>query len=137
MCQVRITAMDYSGSLTVLKKVLIADDDLPILDLLTEVIKTDCGAEVFVAHDGEAAWEIVRRERPDLVLSDVRMPKLGGLELCRQLKSDPESRGITVILISAVHDLDTSSCEADCYLRKPFDINILSETVLRFLNKVA
>ena len=77
------------------------------------------------AADGEAGWTKVQEDAPDLVLSDVMMPKVGGFELCRRIKSDPELRAIPVILLTAragdEATLEGLECGADDYVAKPFD----------------
>lgn len=81
---------------------------------------------VLEAADGEAGLALAKARVPDIVLSDVMMPKLGGLELCRALKSDPETDFIPVILLTAKaapeDKLDGLGELADDYLTKPFDV---------------
>src|ERR1043165_3808789 len=79
--------------------VLVVDDLVANLDLLTAILSAQ-GYHVLRAGDGEEAVEIVKRENPDLVLSDVRMPKCDGFDLCRALKSSPETRLTPIVLMT-------------------------------------
>ena len=80
-------------------RVLIVDDDRRILDLLVELLQLE-GYEVATAADGAEAIELSIGFAPDVVVSDVVMPVVGGLELCRRLKEDPRTAYIPVLLIS-------------------------------------
>ncbi len=115
-----------------LSKILIVDDEAQLVELLLMVLD-DGQCELLCAYDGEEALELVRRERPHVVLSDVMMPRLNGQDLCRQIKADSELVHIPVILMSAMHRLDASECGADELIRKPFDIAVVRRTVDRFL----
>ena len=113
-----------------MKKVLVADDEDGIVRLITAILD---GADVTViaAHDGTEALEKVRAQRPDLVLSDVMMPGLDGRALCRIIKADPDLSGTPVVLMSALARLDLGDCDEDAFLRKPFGVTTLVETLDR------
>jgi two-component system alkaline phosphatase synthesis response regulator PhoP len=102
---------------------LIADDETSIRGLVRVTLEGQ-GFEIFEAADGEAAMEIARAEQPALILLDVMMPRLDGLEVCRRLKGDPATKGIIVVLLTAMaQDNDRErglSAGADDYLTKPF-----------------
>ena len=105
-------------------RVLIVDDDQKICDLLTELIEHE-GYEVVSAADGGRGLEIVHSFEPDVVISDVVMPVLNGIELCRRLKKDVRTADIPIILISGLHNAGEHSLEgltagADDYLQVPF-----------------
>lgn len=116
----------------VMKTVLVVDDEAEIVELIAMVLEEGDYA-VLSAYDGEQALELVRKHRPQLVLSDVMMPRLDGRELCRRIRSDPETSGTVIILMSAIHRLDSGGCSADELIRKPFDIMSVSDTIDRFL----
>jgi len=82
------------------------------------------GYQVLTAEDGEQALRRARSERPDLVVLDIHLPDKSGLEVCRELKSDPETRGIYVILLTALgRERDEEAglqSGADEFLTKPF-----------------
>jgi PAS domain S-box-containing protein len=105
-------------------RVLIVDDDRKILDLLVELLQLE-GYEIATATDGKEAVELCIGFGPDVVVSDVVMPVLGGLELCRRLKEDPRTAYIPVLLISGRIPSDDAGIEglnagADDYLDLPF-----------------
>ena len=105
-------------------RVLIVDDDLEVRALLTELIENE-GYEVASAADGGSALQIVNSFEPDVVISDVMMPVLDGIELCRQIKKDPRTADIPVLLISGLRNAVEDSIEgltagADDYLDVPF-----------------
>src|ERR1700741_5645272 len=82
-------------------KVLTVDDDRKILDLLVDLLELE-GYEVATAVDGAQTVELAFSFHPDLVVRDVVMPVLGGLELCRRLKEDERTACIPVLLISGL-----------------------------------
>lgn len=115
-----------------MKTVLIVDDEPDIVDLMSLVL-TDGKTRILTAYDGEQALQTVREERPQLVLTDIMMPRLDGYSLCRQIRSDPVMKGMAIILMSALQTLDSCKCAADEYINKPFDVLSLRETVGRLL----
>lgn len=118
--------------------ILVADDEDAMVLLLREALQ---GAhyEVVVAHDGEEAIEKLRKSPPDLVLLDVKMPKMSGFDVCRQIKSDIFLRHIPVMLLTA--QTGTSSKVtgleqgADDYLTKPFDLSELIARIRTLLRR--
>ena len=104
-------------------KLLIADDEASIRGLVRVTLEGE-GFEIFEAADGEAAMEIARTEHPRLILLDVMMPRLDGLEVCRRLKGDPATKGIVIVLLTAMaqeNDRERGlSAGADDYFTKPF-----------------
>lgn len=109
------------------KKVLIVDDEAHIRLLLEQTLDPllDEGVDLLTAENGRVALEIVREERPDLVLLDVMMPVMNGFDVCKTLKADSELRGIFVMMLTAKgQELDRvagAEVGADLYLTKPFD----------------
>lgn len=79
--------------------IMVAEDHEDILYVLKRALER-AGHEVVTATDGAAAWEAVRLHRPDVVVTDVDMPRMNGLELCRAIRADPELRHIPVVLAS-------------------------------------
>ena len=104
-------------------KVLIVDDESLNVDVLSRLLRHD-GYEVICATNGALALDAVGREHPDVVLMDVNMPEVGGLEACRQLKGDPATRFLPVILLTgltaAADRLEGIDAGADDFLSKPF-----------------
>jgi PAS domain S-box-containing protein len=84
-------------------RILVVDDELSNFDLLNQIFLSD-HYDVLWADEGTKALEMVRRERPDLVLLDVMMPGMDGYEVCRRLSADPLTRGIPVIFLTCIGD---------------------------------
>src|SRR4051794_8946958 len=81
--------------------VLVADDEPAVLEVLADVVE-DLGHDVVRARDGDEALRLAREHRPHLVVTDHVMPRLSGLDLCRELKADAALAHIPVILLSGV-----------------------------------
>jgi DNA-binding response OmpR family regulator len=105
------------------RTVLGVDDDPVIVKLLQVNFEME-GYKVLTAPDGEEGLERAQRDRPDIVILDVMMPRLNGLEVAKALKADPETMNIPVVLLSAkaqVSDIQAGQSLADEYITKPFD----------------
>lgn len=85
-------------------KILIADDNPTNVELL-EVYLAELECEIETACDGQDTLDKVARFQPDLILLDIMMPKLSGFEVCQQLKSDDETRGIMILMVTALNEL--------------------------------
>jgi signal transduction histidine kinase/DNA-binding response OmpR family regulator/ligand-binding sensor domain-containing protein len=89
--------------------------------------------DVATAEDGAQAWEIIQKQMPDLVVSDIMMPNTNGFELCKQIKSTYETSHIPIILLTALtgktEQLHGLGLGADDYLTKPFDMILLSQKI--------
>ena len=94
------------GALTDLSsaRILLVDDNQQNLELMHAYLES-LPCRLSSARDGVEAIEAIQRERPDLVLLDVMMPKMSGFEVCRKLKSDPATRDIVVIMVTALHEV--------------------------------
>ncbi len=91
--------VDTSGS-----RILVVDDNEQNLELLVEYLDSlDCTIET--AIDGIDALEKIEQTPPDLILLDIMMPRMSGFEVCRKLKSDPETRDIPIIMVTALNEL--------------------------------
>lgn len=106
------------------KKILAVDDERHIVRLV-EVNLQRAGYEVVTAYDGREALEKVKSENPDLVVLDVMMPYMDGFEVLKNLKADPTTAEIPVIMLTAkAQDADVFrgwQSGVDCYLTKPFN----------------
>lgn len=112
------------------KKVLVVDDQVGIRVLLVEVFSTE-GYETYQASNGKAALQIVREKRPDLVLLDMKIPGMDGLEILKQIREfDPS---IKVIMMTAYGELamirKATDLGALIHFTKPFDIDELRAAV--------
>jgi DNA-binding response OmpR family regulator len=117
-------------------RVLVVDDD-PVIVRLLEVNFEMEGFEVISAVDGMDGVEKARAQQPDIVVSDVMMPKLNGLELCVALKTDDTTSHIPIVLLSAkaqVADIRAGlDAGADDYVTKPFEPLDLIDRVNKLL----
>jgi CheY-like chemotaxis protein len=106
-----------------MKTLVVIDDEPAITEVLRQVLE-DEGYRVAVANNGQAGLRLIQEEQPDLVLSDVMMPGLGGIELARRVQRDPCLKGTPVILMSAGRG-PGSDLEGLCraFVRKPFSID--------------
>jgi two-component system alkaline phosphatase synthesis response regulator PhoP len=105
------------------KRVLIVDDEVQICQLVKDVLEED-NYTATTAHSTDEAFQKLKVTLPDMVLLDVRLPTIGGLEFCRQLKQDPRTRKLPIIMLT-VQDTETDKViglevGADDYLTKPF-----------------
>jgi CheY-like chemotaxis protein len=104
-------------------KLLIADDE-PAVRALVRVTLEDDEYRILEAGDGVEALQLVRAENPSLVLLDIMMPRMNGLEVCRIIKSDPTTSGTVVVMLTAQaqqRDRDRGlAAGADVYFTKPF-----------------
>src|SRR5262249_19238302 len=119
-------------------RVLVVDDQQSNRDLLSRWLERR-GHEVLLAADGAAALELIRRHPCDLVLLDVVMPGMSGIEVLQGLKSEAALRDVPVIVISALNDLDSAvrciELGAEDYLPKPFEPLLLGARVGSSLEK--
>jgi len=118
------------------KKILIADDEQNIVISLEFLMKRE-GFEVSIANDGEEAVNMIRAQRPDLVLLDVMMPKKSGFEVCQEIKADPALQSVRILMLTA-KGRDTEVAKglalgADAYMTKPFSTKELVERVRSML----
>ena len=118
------------------QKILIVDDEPNILVSLEYLMKRE-GFEVLLARDGQEALDVLRRERPRLVLLDVMMPRKSGFEVCQELRADEAIRDTLVLMLTAKgRDTDVAKglgVGADAYVTKPFSTRELVEKVRALL----
>src|SRR5579864_5605936 len=124
------------GSVPMAFTILVVDDD-PVIQKLLAVNFEMEGYRVITASDGEEALEQVAAEHPGVVVLDVMMPKLDGIEVTRRIKADPGTRSTPVLLLSAkaqAKDIAIGmEAGADAYLTKPFEPLDLLERVAALL----
>ncbi len=112
--------------------IVVADDMAPLRETLCETLTTD-GYTVLPAEDGDVAMSLVRSKSPDLVLTDINMPSLNGIELCRRLKENPATRLIPVMLLTGLDGprerLAGIDAGADDFLTKPVNTSELRARV--------
>ena len=105
------------------KRILIVDDDVEMAHIMQETLHQR-NYQTVLAHDGIQAIEQAKREKPDLILLDVRMPFFSGLWFCDVFKQRPETNHIPIVMVSAMTDDDhvrkAHDLGASGYLKKPF-----------------
>ncbi len=114
------------------KKAVVVDDDLKIV-MMVEKALTGIGFEVFQAENGIKALELVKRERPDLLITDILIPGIDGIKLCKRVKEELDEDNIKVIIITGVFNESNfrleMDCNADAFIAKPLDIKKLVQLV--------
>ena len=118
-----------------LRKILIADDEPNIRLLVSNILSKNY--IVLKAADGEEAVDVVRSQKPDLILMDVMMPKLDGYAACHIVKTDQTTKAIPVVMLTGFgHELNkklATAVGADGYITKPFNSADLLDTISQFL----
>jgi DNA-binding response OmpR family regulator len=119
------------------KKILIVEDDATLLRL-ESILLTSKGYEVKGVKDGQAALDIVATMKPNLVLLDIMLPKIDGLEVCRQIKANEATRHIPVVMLTAKKSEEDlvlgEQAGANGYMTKPFKSAKVIETIQRFIS---
>ena len=117
-------------------KIVIIEDNESLREMLANIFAPFY--QVFTACDGEEGWEKVQSEHPHLILSDVVMPKMSGMDLCKLVKENWETCHIPVVLLTArtsiEHSMEGLRLGADDYITKPFNINILLSRCNNLIN---
>ncbi len=120
------------------KKIVVADDEPFILSALQDTLSDDYS--VYTASNGKEAIKTVEKVMPDLIILDVMMPEMDGLEACKQLKKNKETASIPVIILTAkgqITDIEKGfKSGADAYVVKPFSPARLIEKVEEIFEKV-
>ena len=110
----------------------------PYVRELESYFLTEAGFGVTFAEDGLQALELARRLHPTIIITEILVPKLDGLALCRRLKSDPATSDIAVLVFSLLHaERRAQDAGADAFLTKPLSADSLKETVRRLLARRA
>jgi DNA-binding response OmpR family regulator len=117
------------------KKVLVVDDELEIRDLLSKFLAEE-GYEVIVASNGEEAIELAKSESPNVILLDIKMPGIDGIETCRILRAQEQTRFIPVIMITGFGTTtpEATDAGADDIIFKPFNLADLAVRVKSILS---
>jgi DNA-binding response OmpR family regulator len=113
-----------------MKRILVVDDDIDILTVVQLVLDSN-GFDVIAISNWQQIYSHIDSFKPDLILLDVSLGTQDGRNICKQLKSNSETKHISIILFSANHNVERSvaECLADCFISKPFDINDLIEGI--------
>jgi CheY-like chemotaxis protein len=112
---------------------LVAEDEDSIATMLCDALE-DEGYDVTLARDGREALDRLRTSPPALVITDLMMPYLDGLELCRAMQADPAYHAIPVIVMSAIEAPQaTDGCQYAAFLKKPFDLQVVLDTITKVI----
>ena len=107
-----------------LSKVMVVDDNAQNVELMQAYLET-LNCVVHVAVDGVDALEKVAEHNPDLILLDIMMPRMSGFQVCKKLKTDPKTRDIQVLMVTALNELgdieQASECGTDDFVSKPIN----------------
>ena len=118
---------------------LVVDDNPDMTDMLRFELETDF--EVLTASDGNEALGILKEKTPAIILTDLMMPGMDGIELCRRLKSSPDTVAIPLVILTAKHDLGVKieglTLGADDYITKPFNLDVLRLRMKRLIELTA
>ncbi|MFA6583125.1 MAG: response regulator [Elusimicrobiaceae bacterium] len=121
---------------TAKKRIVLIEDSKELAVALAGVLRLK-GYEVMIARDGVLGLETVKREKPDLVLLDLMLPKLSGYEVCRLLKTDNITWRIPVMVLSTLtkpEQIDRAKqAGADKFVPKPYDLDSVIDEVVKFL----
>ncbi|MBD3371149.1 MAG: response regulator [Candidatus Coatesbacteria bacterium] len=118
-------------------KILIVEDSSVEMEAITKALEPT-GHELLKAADGESGLEMAKNTKPDLLLLDIILPKMNGFQVCRDLRSDPATEGLKVVMLTS-KDQDSDKFwglrqGADEYLTKPFDPEELRKVVAKYID---
>ncbi len=121
------------------KEAILIVDDNPANLKLARVLLAGEGYEVRTAGDAEEAMKVLSGFRPRLILMDIQLPGMDGLQLTRQLKNDPATRDVVILAITAYamkgDDKKALECGCDGYIAKPIDTRALPDMIAEYLKK--
>ncbi len=122
------------------EKVLIVDDEPHIVTSLRFLMQ-QAGLEIITCDDGLMALDVIRKQRPQLVLLDVMLPTMDGLQVLKALRDDPDTSHIKIIMLTAkgrADDIEQGmNAGADLYITKPFSTRSLMNDVRKLLEDIA
>ena len=120
------------------RKLLVVDDDQDLVDLLVDHFKRDGRFDVRSVNNGFGAGMQIKEFRPDVVVLDVMLPDINGLEVCRLVRGDETMKNVRIVCISGMVEEDRiqqlRDAGADDFLKKPFDVDKLTLTVCQLLD---
>jgi CheY-like chemotaxis protein len=121
------------------KKVLVVEDQADAREML-EVILGDEGYSVITTEDGLAGLELAQRERPDIIITNLNMPNLDGVEMVKRLRQQQDLSDVPIVVLSAIGTDDPQAlikAGVNTVLSKPVEIKMLLETLSQALTQIA
>jgi DNA-binding response OmpR family regulator len=119
-------------------RILVVDDEPEIHAVLGKLLSRE-GFEIVSAYSAEEAFKAIAASRPDLIILDIMMPRISGIEVCTRIKSDPVTKDILVLIVSArdaqADRRDGLAHGADDYVSKPFHLRSLVRKIEHMLDK--
>ena len=119
-------------------RILIIEDDLSLSEVLTYNLRSE-GYEVALAHDGQDGLTRAQLTTPDLIILDVMLPVIDGMDVCRRLRADTATRDVLILMLTAkaeeLDELVGLSLGADDYVTKPFSVKVLLERIKALLRR--
>jgi DNA-binding response OmpR family regulator len=119
-------------------RILAVDDEIEVADLLSRIL-TELGHQVRVAHSGSEALQEIEAAPPDLVILDIVMPEMGGVEVCRRIRADSALASLPILFLTAMIEPEDKlagfAVGADDYITKPFDTRELAARVQAILRR--
>lgn len=120
------------------KKILLVDDEKDLVEMVSFRLQAS-GYEIITAYDGQEALEKAKKEKPDLIILDLMLPKMDGYKVCGLLKTDARYNKIPIIMFTAMaQDSDKQMGQevgADAYITKPFEPQVLLEKIRELLKE--
>ncbi len=125
------------------KKILVVDDEPDMVEMLKLILES-ASYEVLTAYDGQEGVEKARSDRPDAIILDLMMPRKDGFQACKELKGDPATTMIPVLVLTAISEKLSHTkyaksmgleLEAEDYIDKPVDANLLLERLEKLLRR--
>ena len=120
------------------KKILVVDDEVQLVDMVKMRLEAN-NYDVITAYDGQEALDKAHKEKPDLIILDLMLPKMDGYKVCRMLKFDEKYKSIPIVMFTARAQEEDEKVGmevgADAYITKPFDPQLLLDKIQELVGK--
>jgi CheY-like chemotaxis protein len=116
-----------------MRHVLVVDDEPGLLKLYSVILKR-AGFDVLLAKDGREALELIKQDTPDLIISDLMMPELDGMELCTMVRANARTRQVPFVLVTAITDPRVHRQALDCGANRVLKKPVMAQPLLQAVN---